>query len=155
MFYQLSAPEMPATVFPRFMDMAKIFEKLLGYWSEPRVEYLGSAADYDPALSVEKTIKWNGSFQGTVSFRFSRKFQFWLLNRMESRAKGPLAEMDLMDEIPSTFCVQLVDRFWGREVFKMGPLTSRGSGKNPMEKTQSSCAVLVDGHRVEIRLWVD
>ncbi len=144
----------PKTTHP--VDLGAPFEKIIRSWGAEKIQLLELDLSKKTYLPMERMVLLSGSLVGTLVLRSSRNFTIWIQKQREETSPEQYSEPEIFDELVSLYGLYLFHEFWKPDSFQIGPINPFLSV--PMdwpEKTpENSCALLVEGHRVEMRLWL-
>jgi len=148
-------PFTPAT--PISHILANYFQKLIRYWAQTDVRYLGEIEDVALDMPVELCVRWNGNASGMLVIRCYEDFPKWLKRSKGYKPLNVCTEKEMMNEMVAQYGVYLVHNFWNPELLKIGPMVARPCQQQewPAHPADAAFSVLAHDHPVEIRLWLD
>jgi hypothetical protein len=137
-----------------FFRLFSLFETFIHTWGAGSVEeldILGKSTDF----SIERMVQLTGTLEGLLVLRASPAFVVWLRNK-RGFLTGDFKGDEIFNEMVSFYCLHLFHDFWKPDNFKIGPIKPRFSTPEdwPSKKFDHACCLLVEGHPVEIRLWL-
>jgi hypothetical protein len=141
---------------PGSMELSSLFRNFIRYWAGMKANYHGEIHDEPAPMPVEICVRWNGPVRGTLVLRCFADFSKRVQKNFDS-SWTPMVEKELLGELATLFCVHLINSYWSRDFFEMGPVLARPShpGDWPPRTADATCNLSVDQQWVELRLWVD
>ena len=145
------------SVTTHFLDPGHLFERIIRSWGAKSVLPLNPDIRKINYMPLERMALLNGTLKGTLVFRSSMEFSNWLQNQRSGTALGRYNAEELFEELVSLFCLYLYHDFWNPNSFRIGPINPFRSVPQdwPEEAPSVTCALRVDGHPVEIWLWLE
>jgi len=142
---------------PNRFNLCPLFERIIRSWGANEIRSVGEVPGAAHDLPVERTVQLSGTLKGTLNVRSSFEFLHWLQNKRSDHFLGRYPADEIMDEMISLFCLYLYHDFWNPEAFHIGPIKPFQSHPQdwPSSPPDSACALLVEGHPVELRLWLE
>ena len=140
-----------------FLDPGHLFERIIRSWGAKSVLPLNPDTRKINYMPLERMALLKGTLKGTLVFRSSMEFSNWLQNQRCGTALGRYNEEEIFEELVSLFCLYLYHDFWNPDSFRIGPINPfRSVPQDWPEKAPSYfCQLIVDGHPMEIRLWLE
>ncbi len=137
--------------------LGSLFEKIVRSWGADDVLVLGTALVETEDLPLERSLILSGSLKGLVNIRCSPEFPAWLRDHRQGTPLGRYPAEEVFEELVSFFCLSLFHRFWRPHSFQIGPIHPFDSQPEfwPLDPPNASCALLVEGYRVELRFWTN
>lgn len=138
-----------------YVDFYRLIGRILRSWGAEQIREL----DFDPQaateLSLERAVKLTGTLEGVLVVRCAPEFAAWLRGLRQSSALGRYPEEEVFEEMISLFCLYLFHDLWNPDSFDIGPIHTIPSSPQtwPEGEPQNSCALDVEGMRLELRLW--
>jgi hypothetical protein len=141
----------------RLFHLGDLFERIIRSWGACNILHLESDLTETDYMPMERMALLSGTLRGFLVLRSSMEFLDWLGNRKSDSPLGRYNEAEMFEELLSLLTLYLFHDFWNPESFEIGPIHPFPSvpGDWPKGKNQVSCSLLVEGHPVEIRLWLD
>jgi hypothetical protein len=152
-----AVPAVTKTAPSRFFDPGHLFERIIRSWGANSVLRPEPGPVETTYMPMERMTLLTGTLQGTLVLRSSLEFSAWLRNQRSDTALGRYSEEEIFEEMVSLFCLYLYHDFWNPDSFRIGPIHPFRSVPRdwPKENAQVSCSLSVEGHPVEIRLWLE
>ena len=145
-----------AVVMPAYFNPCFLLEDILRSWGAENMQALSRLEAPQADLPVERSVKLNGILEGLLDIRTSPEFLFWLQKRKSTEFKDPFPGEQIMDEMTRFLCLHLFHHFWVSGKFHIGPIQPIASNPKawPTRPPDSACALLVESHKVEVRIWL-
>lgn len=137
-------------------DLGRLFEKIVRSWGADDIRILGTPLATAEDLSLERSVILSGSLAGLLTARCSPELPAWLRDHRQETPLGRYPVEEVFEELVSFFCLSLSHRFWTPHSFQIGPIRPYVSQPEfwPLVQPHTACALDVEGHRVELRLWL-
>ncbi len=148
-------PPLKPSAFP-FLSLGNVFEKVIRSWGADRVRGLPPSPPQSPGFNLERSVALTGTLTGLLVVRCGEEFAEWLRAQRWKTHLGQCAAEEVFEELVCLFCLYLFHVFWRPDSFQIGPLHPYPSipPSWPLSPPQAACALEVEGHRVELRLWL-
>jgi hypothetical protein len=139
-----------------FIALGHLFERILRAWNAQQIRHLGQVAGPLTPLPLERMVTLTGALNGLLVVRGTREFAAWLRSQREKSPLGRYPEEEVFEELISLFCLYLFHDFWRPHLFQVGPIHPFPSIPRdwPGEAPTATSVLLIDDHRVELRLWL-
>ena len=146
----------PFSVLQTHFNLCHLFERILHSWGAAEVRHLGEIQGQPSGLEVERSVVLTGTLNGFLTVRTSSEFLAWLREKRQGTFLGRYPETELLEELISLFSLYLFHDFWNPSTFHIGPIQPFPSTPSdwPVTPPHAACTLLVEGHLVEIRLWM-
>jgi len=141
---------------PTHFNLCHLFERIVRSWGGQHFDHLGEVTGDISDLPIERSVLLTGTLNGLMVVRTSLEFTGWLQDQREGTFLGRYPATEILDELISLFCLYLFHDFWNPTTFHVGPIRPLASTPKdwPPTPPHTSCLVLVEGHPVELRLWM-
>jgi len=137
------------------LDMGHHFERILKAWGAGSVIRQGRSFTAADDLPMERMALLSGTLKGILVMRSSREFPDWLKGLRAGLVPPGTGGAEAFEELLTLFAIYLYHDFWTPESFTIGPIRPFPSIRMdwPPEDPTALQACVVEGHRVEVRLW--
>ena len=141
----------------RLFHIGDLFERIAHAWGASQVLHLESDLAQANYMPVERMTLLSGTLRGFLVLRGSSEFLDWLGKQRSDTPLGRYNGAEIFEELLSLLTLYLFHDFWNPDSFEIGPIHPFPSipADWPQENPQASCSLLVEGHPVEIRLWLE
>jgi hypothetical protein len=137
------------------LDLGYLFERIIRSWGADRVEHLERPFDTKADLPMERMALLSGTLKGMVVLRSSREFPAWLQRQRVGLIPVGCSGTEAFEELLTLFALYLFHDFWTPDSFTVGPIHPFPSIPLdwPSEAPTAARGLVVEGFKVEIRLW--
>ncbi len=137
------------------LDIGYLFERLIRSWGADYVRHVESAFAPNTDLPMERMALLSGTLKGILVLRCSRDFPAWLQTQRSGLVPATYSEAEVYEEMLALFALYLFHDFWTPDSFTVGPVHPFPSIPKdwPEETPTAACGLVVEGFKVEIRLW--
>jgi hypothetical protein len=143
-------------IYLRLLDPGHLFERTVRSWGAKDILHLETQLADTAYLPLERMVFLTGTVRGTLVLRASSEFGAWLRQQRSETPLGRYNEGELFEELLSLYSLCIFHHFWNSGDFQVGPIHPFRSIPVdwPEDRSHLSCSMLVEGHPVEIRLWL-
>jgi len=136
-------------------DLGHLFERIIRSWGADHVHHLEEAFGPKADLPMERMALLSGTLRGILVLRSSREFPAWLQRQRVGLVPPGTREAEAFEELLTLFSLYLFHDFWVPDSFTVGPIHPFPSIPRdwPEETPTAARALLVEGFKVELRLW--
>lgn len=146
-----------AFILPTHFNLCYLFERIIRSWDAVNIHQIGENSKTGFGLLAERSVRLSGTLEGVLNVRTDSEFLDWLQDVRSDHFLGRYPAEEIFDELVSLFCLYLFHDFWNPDDFRIGPIKPIPSGPKdwPLGCPDCSCAMQVEGHPVELRLWLE
>ena len=140
----------------RLFHLEDFFERIVRSWGATQIQRLERDLSEMVYLPMERMVLLSGTLRGFLVLRGSQEFAAWLRQQHSETPLERYSDSEVFEELLSLLGLSLFHDFWNPENFEVGPIHPFVSIPSdwPQGKPEFSCSLLVEGHPVEIRLWL-
>jgi hypothetical protein len=136
-------------------ELFNLFQKALSEYADLACEHIGAPVEGPSVMSLERSVRLDGTIRGLLVLRAHRKLGGMLLEKTSVGNGHADSREAVFDYLVRLFSEQLVRSFWSLRDF--APLDTQISSPQvwPAREPSAGCALLVEKYPVEIRFWLE